>query len=275
MSPVPLAAADRCAAEVAREEARHAPGGVCEESGGLLLCRGAGRLPVNPNVAMRTGPGPSAAEVLARAGAFFGARGAGFGLHLRLGPVDDDLAEAVVDRSPLASSTSPALVREASLPPVVADAGIGAVTDAGGVADYAVVVDEAYQSLGWPPGAPAALFGDPALLLQPHKAAFVATEGGRPLAAAYVQVTDGLGLVSWVGTVAAARGRGLGAAVTVAATNAGFGLGADAVWLVASTMGAPLYRRLGFTEFSSSRSYVLWPALAEGPGAAERPGGPT
>lgn len=51
------------------------------------------------------------------------------------------------------------------------------------------------------------------------------------------------------------RGRGYGAALTVEAARQGFALGADLAWLQASTMGLPVYRRLGFRE---AEEYVLF-----------------
>ena len=49
-----------------------------------------------------------------------------------------------------------------------------------------------------------------------------------------------------VTTVEAARGRGIGAAMTVAAVRHGADLGFDLATLQASTMGRPVYERLGF-----------------------------
>ena len=49
-----------------------------------------------------------------------------------------------------------------------------------------------------------------------------------------------------VTTVEAARGRGIGAAMTVAAVRHGADLGLDLATLQASTMGRPVYERLGF-----------------------------
>jgi hypothetical protein len=256
-----IAAAERSMAEVLREEARHASGGTVLEEDGLLLCRGPGQLPTNPNAAMRVAPGADARSVLDRADAFYAARGAGYCLHFRLGDADGDLATAASERRPLHEGDVPAMVVGGPLEPPALDPAVELrlVDGAEGIAAYAAVVDEAYQSLGWPAGAPSQVFTSPALLVQPSKAAFVAWVGGTPVATAYVAVTDGLGLISWVGTTSAARGRGLATAVTVAATNAGFELGARAVWLMASTMGEPTYRRLGFREFCRSRSVILWP----------------
>lgn len=272
------AAADLSLAEVLREEARHAPGGALREERGVLWCSGPGRFPLSPNTVMRVGParpeGPGPAEILDRADALHGERQAGYSVHLRLGDADDDLADEARRRRPVYDGDAPAMVVEARLRPgrpIAADVAVAPVADADDAAAYAAVVDDAYQSSGWPAGGPAELFSSPSLLLAPGKAGFVARLAGCPAAAAYVSVTHGLGLVSWVGTVGTARGRGLAAAVTVAATNAGFDLGAAGVWLVSSPMGEPTYRRLGFREFARSRTIVLWPSLAL-PGEDRREG---
>lgn len=52
--------------------------------------------------------------------------------------------------------------------------------------------------------------------------------------------------IYWVGSLEEARGKGLGRAVTAAATNAGFDLGAEIASLQASPMGAPIYRDMGY-----------------------------
>jgi ribosomal protein S18 acetylase RimI-like enzyme len=63
-----------------------------------------------------------------------------------------------------------------------------------------------------------------------------------------VVVTHGVAGVYWVGTVPAARGRGLAELCTRAAGNAGFDRGARIAALQASVMGEPLYRRMGYVE---------------------------
>jgi hypothetical protein len=256
-------AADRAQADIQRDEARFATGGVVEEDGGLLLCRGQGRLPVSPNTVMPTGP-VDPDTLFERAARFFAEQRAGYTLHLRLGGVDDDLVAPARALGALHEIDAPAMVVHDRLAPGPAlgdDVDVQRLVDGEGTAAYAAVVDDAYQSLGWPPGGAGAIFEPPAVLLQPNKCAFVAFVGGEPCAAASVSLHGDLGLVSWVGTTAAARGRGLARAVTVAATNAGFDLGAVSVWLAASNMGEPIYRRLGFEEFGRTRGFVLWPGL--------------
>jgi predicted GNAT family acetyltransferase len=69
-------------------------------------------------------------------------------------------------------------------------------------------------------------------------------------------LTHGIGGVYWVGTVPAARSRGLAAAVTRAVGNLAFDAGARVVVLQASVMGEPVYRRLGYVEVTRYPSYV-------------------
>lgn len=60
-----------------------------------------------------------------------------------------------------------------------------------------------------------------------------------------------------VATTEAHRGRGYGGAVTAAAIDAGRELGADVAVLLASTMGYPVYRRLGFRDVGRVR-FLRW-----------------
>ena len=74
-------------------------------------------------------------------------------------------------------------------------------------------------------------------------------------------VSHGVAGIYWVGSLAAARGRGLGRAVTAAATNAGFDLGADFASLQASPMGEPIYRAMGYETIYDYRLLHLARAL--------------
>ena len=71
--------------------------------------------------------------------------------------------------------------------------------------------------------------------------------------------SDGVASLQWVGTVPAARGAGLGALVTVAATNLAFEHGASSCTLQASPMGESVYRRLGYETIYHYAEYVRWP----------------
>ena len=85
-------------------------------------------------------------------------------------------------------------------------------------------------------------------ILAPHIAAFVAYLEGAPVSCSMTLVSHGVAGVYYVATVAGARRRGLGDALTRVAARAGFRLGARAAWLGASDMGADLYRRIGFSD---------------------------
>jgi GNAT superfamily N-acetyltransferase len=75
---------------------------------------------------------------------------------------------------------------------------------------------------------------------------FLATLEGRPVATALAFVHAGVLAVYSVATVPDARGLGLGRAVTIAAMQEGADRGAGAAVLEASTMGRPVYEKLGF-----------------------------
>ncbi len=83
--------------------------------------------------------------------------------------------------------------------------------------------------------------------------AVVARDNGEPVAAAMVVVSDGVAGVQLVGTVPAARRRGLGELCTQWTVLAGFELGAEAAVLEASEAGEPVYLRMGFVELSRYR----------------------
>jgi ribosomal protein S18 acetylase RimI-like enzyme len=258
--------ADASMAAILREDARYDAEGVVVEHGALLLCAGNTQMPLAPNTAMRLDDRTSADDALRRAWDFFAERRSGFQLHLRLADRDDELAARAAELGPIMVVDSPAMVLEKPLGAPDAAFDLRRVRDEQGVRDYAAVVDDAYQSLGMPAGALLRFFAGSSLLLSPQRLAFVAYLEGTPAAAAHVIMAAGVGVVSWVGTTQAARARGLGEAVTRAATNAGFDTGGQVSWLVASTMGEAIYRRLGFREFSRSRSVYLWPGVGESNG---------
>ncbi|MFL5761421.1 MAG: GNAT family N-acetyltransferase [Thermomicrobiales bacterium] len=86
---------------------------------------------------------------------------------------------------------------------------------------------------------------------------FLARESGEPVAASALCLAEGVAGIGWVATVPAARGRGLGAALTVAPLHAARAVGYQVGVLQASPMGLPVYRRLGFREFGWAELY-LW-----------------
>ena len=240
--------ADLNYAEAIREMARRSGGAVLDE-GGVLVATGGHPLPVLVNAAMRTDPGVAPAEVLERARRFFAPRRRGFSVVVRA-HLDADLEAACAAAGLLAFGAAPGMVLDHRLPDAVPPPGVvlRRVATAADAGAYAAVMDEAYQSLGMPSGVAAVQVGRLQALAAPHIVTVLAELDGAPAAGAMTIVTHGVAGVYWVGTVAAARGRGLAELCTRAAGNAGFDLGARIAALQASPMGEPIYRRMGYVE---------------------------
>jgi GNAT superfamily N-acetyltransferase len=88
---------------------------------------------------------------------------------------------------------------------------------------------------------------------------FVAREAGVPVAASAVWLAEGVAGIGYVGTVPAARRRGLGSAMTVACLDAARAEGYRVAILWASPAGLPVYRRLGFAEYCTIGTYIWSP----------------
>ncbi|HJQ83977.1 MAG TPA: GNAT family N-acetyltransferase [Candidatus Binatia bacterium] len=234
--------------EAMRELTRRAGGAVLDEDG-LMFYAGAHPLPVLANGVMRTGAGPDAATVLARADRFFGARGRGYTAIVRA-HADADLEAAATAAGYNNFGSTPAMVLRERLPDGAPPPGVEVVRvgTAEHVAAFAAVNGAAYATYGMPADVAPAALGRPDVMIAPHVAAFVALLEGQPAAAAMTIVTHGVAGIYWVGTVPEARGRGLAELVTRTATNAGFDLGGRIASLQASVMGEPVYRRMGYVE---------------------------
>jgi predicted GNAT family acetyltransferase len=62
--------------------------------------------------------------------------------------------------------------------------------------------------------------------------------------------------IYWVGTIESFRKKGLAEVCTATVTNEAFRRGASSVILQASPFGEPIYRRLGFKEFTRYLWYM-------------------
>ena len=85
----------------------------------------------------------------------------------------------------------------------------------------------------------------PTLLANPDVRVYVGTEDGVPVASSLAVRTDEILGIYNVATIEAARGRGYGTAMTWAAI-ADAGPGVEVAILPASTLGRPIYERMGF-----------------------------
>lgn len=237
--------------EFCREAARWSGRtGEVDEVDGMLFFATGSTLPVTLNGAYRIDPDVPADEVVARADAWFAWRGRGFTLSTNDRPGNDDAdllaAGAAADLADLVHS--PAMFVRRPVDAREAPAGIELrwVHDQHGVDDFVAVNDDAYATYGMPRGEIAASITAVDRFTEPHVQSVVAYQGDLPVAAAQIVLSHGIAGVYWVGTVESARGAGLGDLVTRTVTNRAFELGAAAVTLQASSMGEPIYARMGY-----------------------------
>lgn len=246
--------------EFAREMARWSgAAGALEERNGVLLYATATDFPVTCNGVLRLDDSVAPDQVLDIAAAWFGALDRGFTLNLRAEDEGDAALEAAAEaRGLVLVGNSPVMICRERPAPRDVPAGIELrwVRDGAAVQDFIDVNDAAYQSLGMPAGVIATACAAPERLLAPHVHAVVAYDGDQPSAAAAVLLSHGIAGVYYVGTVDAARGRGLADAATRAVTRRAFDLGAGAVCLQATAMGEPVYLRMGYEEIGRYHGLV-------------------
>jgi hypothetical protein len=246
-----------------RDQSVRAPDGAVQEEDGVFLYAGPHPLPMLVNGAIRVQPRLAARDVFDRAKEFFRAHGRGFSVYGVVGR-DDDLIEAA-DEAGMTSFGDPAplMVLNGQPPPFEppSDVRLRRASTPDDVADAAAVCADAYAVYGMPADvAPACL--TPQATLVPGMTAIVAYDAAGPVATASAFVTHRVSYIAWVGTVQRAMRRGLGGAVTRAATAAGLDLGADTTALLASPMGAPVYRRMGFVDVGHLDSRIVMDAGA-------------
>lgn len=236
--------------EFTREEARWQQPHRVVDDGGVLLFAGASDFPAYCNGVHRVDPSVPGAVVIEKALAFFKELGRGFSVWTRLAPVDDDLADAADAAGIRVFVDSPQMICRKRLPDRTVPPGveIRMVTDRAGVADYVDVIGRAYVSLGTPEDVNRSHFSGPTALVAPHVHAAVAYLDGAPVGGAMILLSHGIAGVYWVACVEEARGRGIADAVTRHVTNLAFDLGAANVQLQASSMGEPVYLRMGYEE---------------------------
>lgn len=222
------------------------PRGEVVRDEGTLLFAAHTSMPFLNGVMREAGAGDAAA-LIKRARDFFGERGRGFVTFAWPGDPELEAAASGAGMFPVLERY-PEMVCRSKLPAL--DAEVRAVEDVDDATAYWEVCEAAYPSLGFPQGLFAEAF-TPEDLIADDVWACLALSGEDPLACASVFMAEGVGMLAWVATRPEARGRGMAAACTVAATNRAFELGAEVASLQASIMGEELYRRLGYEDLYS------------------------
>jgi GNAT superfamily N-acetyltransferase len=239
------------------------PGAELEAGEGWLFGAGSAGHPTISNAAFRLDDELEPRELLSRAREFFGERGRGFVLWVRGGVAEDAGLIATAEAAGLQNVYEmPEMTlgdRPAALP-FAEGVELRRLDSAEDDEQYWRIAAEAYRDIGFPPEVFGFYRGLEELAAPGGDAvAFLADLDGAPVAIAMTIVTHGVAGIYWVGSLAAARGRGLGRAITAAATDAGFDLGAEFASLQASPMGAPIYRAMGYETIYDYR-LLLSPA---------------
>jgi hypothetical protein len=238
--------------------------GALSEVDGALLVAGGSWIPLIGNGAFRTAETVKPGDLFDRADAFFARRKRGYTVKVRDSGEDDDLQAACEEHGLVAFGDAiPQMICRQRMERTPGPAGVTLhkVRSAEGVADFAAVNTDAYATYGMPAEVFVDMFDRPErMLASPQTSIVVGYQGTRPVATALSFVSDGVGCLQWVGTVADARHRSLGRLVTEWATNSAFDRGADSVTLQASAMGESLYARLGYETQYHYREYVRWEA---------------
>lgn len=251
MHPSPQDLADANLIEAVREHARWQQPCVLSEDGGVLLMAGANAYPgAFRNCVLRLDPQVPPAVVLERAQNFFKPHGRGYTLLARASR-DADLIEVLQAAGMVPLADSPCMLVEAPVAEGQLPAGIRIerMSELRHVQDVVRINAEAYEALRLPAAETRVFFGKPQALLSPRVSGFVAYRGEEPVSTAMTLFSGAGAGVYWVGTAASAQRLGLAELCTRLATNAGFAAGAKAVTLQASSLGEPIYRRMGYTVY--------------------------
>ena len=224
----------------------------------LLLIAGGDSTP-QTNSAIRVGDQarPPAEDIMDRIGGYFGNKSLGYSIHLRR-HIDSDLEDLCRSAKMVQISESPGMaiqepIRIKDLP---AEVTIKPIESKPGAVDFASVAIASYQSLGMAVETGGIIFETPERMLRPYNHLVVAYLNGKPVSAAMLIFSHTIAGIYWVGTIESARKKGLAEACTSQVTNEAFRRGASCVILQASQFGEPIYRRLGFKEFTRYPWYM-------------------
>lgn len=219
---------------------------------GIFLVAGATAFPGSYwNAAARSELSVKPKDMDAAARAFFGPKQRMFTFSV-IGKQDGDLEGYLRANGYEERFAIPCMSVVRPLAPRAAPAGVEVVpiTALRHVRDFVEISAAAY-SVFLPEKHMRAMFSKPEALLSGNILGAIAYRGDEPLAAGFALMSgEGAGLY-WIGTHPKAGRMGLGALMTVHTANLAFARGASVVTLQASSMGEPIYRRLGFETYDT------------------------
>jgi len=250
--------ADLNFAEFHREMARWNASSQIIESGDILMVAGAGSSPVtNTAICIGNKTEKSYEHMMTKLDAFFSEKKRSYSIHVR-SHMDSGLESLCVSANMIKISEAPGMMIDSVLPEKnnPGNVIIREINDLAGAEDFASVVTESYQSLGMPSEVGKRIFQSPERMLKPYNYIVAAYMDDRPVSCAMITFSHSIAGIYWVGTLEPARGRGLAEACVVAVTNEALKRGSPAVILQASRFGEPLYKRLGFREFTRYPWYM-------------------
>jgi ribosomal protein S18 acetylase RimI-like enzyme len=235
-----------------------AGGGTVYDHGGFIGFCNPHPIPLLVNIWVRTDPSASADLGLDMAEEFFSSQDRSAYEIVSLEGRDDDLGEAARERGldvgehpePLQLLTHPI---EVSVPRSQATEVRWAVSEAD-VRDVTQIAQAAHVVYGFPDDFFPTLFDSPATILAPDLGVVIVELEGKPVATAQIHLGRSTAYLGWVAVHPDAGRSGIGALATTSAVQRAFGEGAEEVALLASPMGAALYRRLGFEDVGGLRS---------------------
>jgi GNAT superfamily N-acetyltransferase len=247
-----LAAADANRAEFTREHARWLPPTALEEHTDLLLCAAGTQFPAGPwNSLLPLGRAPAAPDVLRVGEQFFFGLRRGFTIYTR-GHLDSELCRAAAQAGYASAGEAPgmALTERILVPALPHGVSVRQVESESDAQTFIDIQADAYETMRLPASVTRKLLGQPQRWLSSYCTAHVLYANERALAGGMLLYSHGIAGVYWVGTRPEARGHGYAEALTRAISECAFAHGARAVILQASAQGEPVYRRIGFREFT-------------------------
>ena len=221
---------------------------VVEDDAAVLTDAGSASFFANVAVARRPLSEGDWRATAARMDSFYGERAGGDYLVFSAWPTPDlaGLGLGLVGHPPL-------MLRPPAPLPLdpIAGVEIRAVHDAGSAQDWEQALVQAFPMTELQPFQAGCMLPVAALALERWHH-WVGYLEGEPVATASAYLNDGHVHVEYISTVETARGRGIGRAITAAATGIDPSLPA---MLIASDLGRPVYERLGYR---SILRFTLW-----------------